>query len=92
MLFAAVLSFATGVGGCWWPISARAVLTEVAFSQFSRKPPNYASVADDITFLMMLHYKCTCLFSRDISCIGVLDFGPRKKYPAAMLRASGSDM
>ena len=31
MLFAAVFSVATYVGGCWWPISDRAVLIEVAF-------------------------------------------------------------
>ena len=31
MMFAAVLSVATGVGGCMWPISAKAVLVEVDF-------------------------------------------------------------
>ena len=31
MLFVAVISVDTGVGGCWWIIFARAVLTEVAF-------------------------------------------------------------
>ena len=30
MLFDAVLSVVTGVGGCWWPISTRAVLMDVA--------------------------------------------------------------
>ena len=34
MLFAAVLSIATGVGGCGWPIYARYVLIEVAFWHF----------------------------------------------------------
>ena len=31
MLFAAVLSVATGVGGCRWTIYARAILIEAAF-------------------------------------------------------------
>ena len=31
MLFAAVLSVSTTVGGCRWTVSARAVLIEVAF-------------------------------------------------------------
>ena len=34
MIFDAVLYIATGVGGCWWPICARAVLMDVAFLQF----------------------------------------------------------
>ena len=67
ILFAAVLPVATGVGGCWCPISARAVLTEVTFCRFSNKPPNYASVSDDITFLMMLNSTCTGPFSGRIS-------------------------
>ena len=90
MLFAAVLSVSTGVGGCWCPISDRAVHMEVAFWQFSNKPPNSASVADSITFLMILHSTCTGPFYRGISCIGVLDFGPRKKYPPDLLHDSGS--
>ena len=31
MMFDAVSHVATGIGGCWWPISARAVLMEVPF-------------------------------------------------------------
>ena len=92
MLLAAVLYVATGVGGFWWPISARAVLMEVAFWKFSNKPTSSASVADAIIFLMMLHSTCTGTFSRGISWIGVLDFGPRKKHPLDLLCASGSDM
>ena len=91
-LFAAVLSVATGVGGFWWPISAGAVLMEVAFCQFSNKPPNCSSVVDVITLLMILYSTCTGPFYGGISCIGVLDFGPRKKYPPALLHASGFDM
>ena len=42
----AVLSVATGVGGCECPISAREFLMNVAFWQFSNNPPNYDSVDD----------------------------------------------
>ena len=59
MLFAAVLSVATGVGGCGWPISARAVLMDVAFCNFSNNPPNYASMDDAIKFLIILNSTCT---------------------------------
>ena len=55
MLFSYVLSFATGVGGYWYPISARSILMAVAFYQFSNNPPNYDSVADLIKLLIMLH-------------------------------------
>ena len=42
MMFAAVLSIATGVGGCWCPISAREVLMDVTLWHFTNNPPNYA--------------------------------------------------
>ena len=66
----------------------------VAFWQFSRNPPNLDSVADAMAFLMILHSTCTGLFYGGIAVIGVLllDFGPRKKYPPDLLRASGSEM
>ena len=51
MLFASVLSVATGVGGCWWTISARAVLVEVDFWQFSNNLPSSYSVTYAVTFL-----------------------------------------
>ena len=78
ILFAAVLSVATGVGGCEWPIYSGTVLMDVAFWQFSNNPPNSDSMADAMTFLIMLHYTCTGPFYGGIYCIGVLDFGPRK--------------
>ena len=78
MMFSAVLSVATGVGGCWWPISARTVFMDVALWQFSNNSSNSAFVADAITLLIMLHYKCTGIFLGGIDCIVVLDFGPRK--------------
>ena len=65
---------------------------DVAFWQFSNNPPNSASVAYSMKFLTMLHYICTGPFYREIDFIGVLDFGPSKKYPPALLPASGSEM
>ena len=91
MLFAAVLYVATGVGGCWWPISARAVLVAVALWRISNNLTNYASMADAITFLIMLHATCNGSFWGAVDCIGVLDFSPRKKYPSDLLHASGSE-
>ena len=81
VIFAAVLSIATGVGGCEWRIYDRAARMDVAFWYFSNNPPNSASVADSVTFLVILYYTCTSPFSRGIAVIGALDFGPRKKIP-----------
>ena len=92
MLFASVLYVATDVGGCWSPISARAVRMDVNFWKFSDNPPNSASVDDAITLLIILQYTCTGPFSGGIDCIGVLDFGPRKKYPPDLILASGYEM
>ena len=92
ILLVSVLSIANIIGGCWWSISVRDVLVAVAFWQFSNNPPNYTSVDDDITFLIMLHSTCTGTFSGGIDCISVLNFGPGKKYPPALLCASSSEM
>ena len=78
MLFAAVLSVDTSVGDSGWTIHVRAILTDVAFWQFSNDLPKYASVADSMKFIIMLQSTCTDTFSGGISCIGVLDFCPRK--------------
>ena len=91
MLFADALSIVIGVGGCWWPISDRAILIEVYFWQFSKNPPSSTSVADAIKFLMMMNSTYTGPFSGGISWIGVLEFGPRKKVPPDVLRALGYD-
>ena len=58
MLFAAVLSIVTGFGGCWWPISARDVLMDSTFWQFSNNPHNSVSTYDAITLLIMLNSTC----------------------------------
>ena len=65
---------------------------DVALWKFLNYPPNSASVDDSMTFLIMIHSTCTGPFSGGISCIGVLYFGPRVKYPPAILRASGLDI
>ena len=74
-----MLSVSTCVGGCEWPISSRSVFMYVAFYKFPTNPPNHASLADDITFIMILHSICNSPFYGGIDVIGVLYFGPRKK-------------
>ena len=78
--FEYVLYFSTGIGGCGWTISARAVGTDVTFWRFFKNANNYASVSDVITFLVILYSKCNGPFSWVVYAIGVLflDFGPRK--------------
>ena len=90
IMFAVVLSIATSVGGCWRPISDWELHMDVVFWKFSNNPTNYASVSDSMKFPIMLHSTCTGPFSGVISCIGLLDFGPRKKYPPDLPRASVS--
>ena len=92
MLFVTLFSVSNIVGVREWPISIRAVCLDVAFWQFSNIPPNYSYVADPIKFLILLHSTYTVLFSGGLYCIGALDFGPRKKYPSALLCASGLEM
>ena len=59
---------------------------------FQIPPPNYASVADATTLLIILHSTRKGQFLGGIDLIGVLDFGPRKKYPPALLCDSGSEL
>ena len=92
MIFDTVLSVDTDVGCFWWTIFARDVQMDVNLWYFSNKPPNYTSVADTITFLIILHSTCTGTFSRGISYIGVLDFGSRILFLSDLLCASSSDM
>ena len=88
MIFVTVLSVATSVGSRKWPISDRRALMDISFWHFSNHPPISASVADAITFLIMLHSTCTGPFSGGISCISVLDLGLKGKYPPALNRVS----
>ena len=50
------------------------------------------SMADAMEAISMMHSTRTGLFYEGIDCIFVLYFGPRKKYPPALLRDSGSEM
>ena len=65
---------------------------DVAFWKFSNNLPNSTFMDDAMTFIIMLNSTCNGTFYGGISCIFVLDFGPRKKYPPDLLRASGSEM
>ena len=49
-------------------------------------------MADAIILLNILHSTCTGKFPGGIDFIGVLDFGPMKEYPPALLSASGPEM
>ena len=82
---AMALSVCSGVGGCLCPNSSNMILMYTASRAIMYNPANSASVADDITFLMMCAMFSTApLFGG----IGVsLD---RKKCPPARLRAFGS--
>ena len=53
LIFVAVLYVDTGVGGFGWIISARVIRMGVVFWKFSNNPPNYASVADSMEFIMI---------------------------------------
>ena len=94
MLFVYILSVATGFDGCGWPIYAREVFMDVSFWQFSSNPHNSASVADVMTFIVILYSTCNSLFYGGISVIGVLflDLVLRAEYPPALMCASGSEM
>ena len=58
-----------------------------------KNSPNSDSVDDSMKFLVV-HSTCAGLFSGVIAVIGdlLLDFGPRGKYPRALLQASGSEV
>ena len=72
MIFTAVFSVDTCVGGCGRPIYAREIHMDVSFWKFSKNTPNYASVDKAMQFLMIMHSTCTCPFSDGVSVIGVL--------------------
>ena len=92
MLFSAVFSVATSVGGYECPIYAKSVYMDVTLWKFSNIPQNYASMADAMTFIIILHSTFTGPFYGGVSVIGVLDFWLRKKCPPALLHASGYEM
>ena len=91
IIFDAVLYVATVVGGCGWTIPDREVRMDIDFWQFPQNSLNFASVADAMTFLMILNSTCTGPFSGVIAAIGMLllGFGTRKNYPPALLHDYG---
>ena len=94
LLFTAVLSVTTGIVGFGWTISYRVVHMDVDFWGFSNNPTNFASVADAIILLIILHSTYMGPFYGVIYVIGVLllGFGLRKKYPPDLMRAFGYEM
>ena len=78
MMLTAVLSVVTGIGGSGWTNPAKAVLMDIAFWQFSNNSPNYVSMSDAMTFLIIIHFTCTGPVYRGIGFITMFDFGPRK--------------
>ena len=94
MIFADILSVATGVGGCGWPIYTMTVRMDIYFWYFSNNPPNPASLGDVMRFLVILYFTCPGPFYWGIYVIDVvlLGFVSREIYLHAMLHASGSEM
>ena len=80
MLFVTFLSVFTVVGGCQCHNSARVVCMYVAFWKFSNNSTNSASVADAMTFLVILHSTYIGLFFCVIAIIDVFGFGGNKTY------------
>ena len=71
MMFVAVFSIDTGVGGGEWPIYDMEVRMDVDFWPVSNNPTNYNSVADAMKVLIILHSICTGPFSGAIYFIDV---------------------
>ena len=79
------LSVCSGVVGCGCPISSRMILMYTASRVMMYNTASSASVADDITCLIM----CAML-SRDPLLEGIPPPFDRKKCPPALLLAFGS--
>ena len=62
ILFAALLSVSTIVGGCGWSVSARLVQMDVSSWQVSKDPPNSDSVDYFMTFLVIINSTCMVHF------------------------------
>ncbi len=82
---AVALLFCNGVGGCSWPNSSSMVLMYTASRAIMYRPASSASVADDITFLMIC-----AMFSTAPLFGGTVVSLDKKKGPPARLRAFGS--
>ena len=81
---AIALSVCSGVGGCLWPNSSSMILMYTASRAMMYSPASAASVADDMTFLMMC-----AMFNTAPLLGGMVVSLDRKKCPPALLRALG---
>ena len=83
---AVVLSVCIGVGGCLWPIVYNEWRAGIVSIQFMKRAPNSASIADDMTDLMI------CEMVRTDPLFGRTSESPdTKKCPPALLLAFDSD-
>ena len=71
MLFEAIFSVATGVGGCEWPIYDSSIRMDVTFWKFSYNSP--------IMIILMIPWDLSLCCILGITCSSVLGFGPRGK-------------
>ncbi len=82
---AIALSVCIGVGGCVWPNSSKTLRMYTASRSMMYSVANSASVADDMTFLMM------CAMLRMAPLFGgSSESKDMKKWPPALLLALGS--
>ena len=82
---AIALSVCSGVGGCLCPNSSSMILMHTVLRAIVYSPASYASVADDMAFLMMC-----AMFSTAPLLGGMVVSLDRKKCPPALLHALGS--
>ena len=83
---AVVLSFCIGVGGCLWPIVYNEWRAGIASMQLTKRDPNSASAAEDMTAFMICEMVRTDpLFSRTSESLYI------KKCPPTLLLAFDSD-
>ena len=78
------LSVCSGVGGCLCPISSKMILMYTASWAIMYNAANYASVANDITCIIMWYMLSTAPF-----LCGMVESLDKKKWPPDLLRAFG---
>ena len=83
---AVVLSVSIGVDGCLWPIVSNSWCAGIAALQLTKRAPNSASDADDMTaFIIYEMVRTDPLFG------GTAESSDMKKCPPALLLAFDSD-
>merc|ERR1712153_259338 len=86
---AVLLSQCTDVGGWWWPSPLKADRNTLPSLMFKNNAPSSASAAEQTTIHSMPHE--TNLFPFIWMFSPFLGTSPKKKYPASLLRAHGSE-